>query len=173
MEVSYNWLKDYLEMDLTPAQVAEAMTSIGIEVDSLEEQEEILPCTEKYGVDLISTISPPSDERIRSIAESAKGFIYVVSSMGVTGVRSSFQYDAISRMTSIIRETNPEIPCAVGFGISTPEQAERMAAISDGVIVGSAIIRLIHGHGVDAEQAIFEYVSEMKAAVMRAGSSCE
>ena len=118
-------------------------------------------------------ISPTSDERIRSIAESAKGFIYVVSSMGVTGVRSSFQYDAISRMTSIIRETNPEIPCAVGFGISTPEQAERMAAISDGAIVGSAIIRLIHGHGDDAEQAIFEYVSEMKAAVMRAGSSCE
>ena len=134
-----------------------------------EEQEEILPCTEKYGVDLISMISPTSEERIRSIAESAKGFIYVVSSMGVTGVRSSFQYDAISRMISVIRETNPEIPCAVGFGISTPEQAEKMAAISDGAIVGSAIIRLIHRHGEDAEQAIFEYVSEMKAAVMKAG----
>ena len=141
-----------------------------------EEQEEILPCTEKYGVDLISMISPTSEERIRSIAESAKGFIYVVSSMGVTGVRSSFQYDAISRMISVIRETNPEIPCAVGFGISTPEQAEKMAAISDGAIVaivGSAIIRLIHRYGEDAEQAIFKYVSEIKAAVMRAGSSCE
>ncbi len=76
-------------------------------------------------------------------------------------------------MSSRRRETNPEIPCAVGFGISTPEQAEKMAAISDGAIVGSAIIRLIHRYGEDAEQAIFKYVSEIKAAVMRAGSSCE
>ncbi len=128
-----------------------------------EEHEEALPYAKEAGVALISMVSPTSEDRIRQIARDAEGFIYVVSSMGVTGVRSSFQYDEIGRMVGIIREANPHIPCAVGFGISTPEQARNMAAISDGAIVGSAIIRIIHKGG-DAEEEIYRYVSEMKEA---------
>lgn len=131
-----------------------------------EEHGEVLPYAHKYGIELVSMISPTSEDRIRRIAKDAEGFIYVVSSMGVTGVRSSFRYEAITDMVALIRETNPDIPCAVGFGISTPEQAARMAGISDGAIVGSAIIRIIHKYGGDATQMIYDYVSEMKSAVM-------
>ena len=131
-----------------------------------EEQEEVLPVSDKYGVDLISMVSPTSEDRIRRIAKSPRGFIYVVSSMGVTGVRSSFAYDAIGNMVSLIRETNPSVKCAVGFGISTPEQAEKMASISDGAIVGSAILRLIAGGGT--KEDVYTYVKSMKDAVDRA-----
>ncbi len=131
-----------------------------------EEQEEVLSVSDKYGVDLISMVSPTSEDRIRRIAKSPRGFIYVVSSMGVTGVRSSFAYDAIGNMVSLIRETNPSVKCAVGFGISTPEQAEKMASISDGAIVGSAILRLIAGGGT--KEDVYTYVKSMKDAVDRA-----
>lgn len=130
-----------------------------------EEHEEVLPYAEKYGIDLISMISPTSEDRIRRIARDARGFIYVVSSMGVTGVRNNFRYESIQNMVSVIREANPDIPCAVGFGISTPDQAEHMAEISDGAIVGSAIIKIIHKYGEEAESRISEYVAEMKRAV--------
>lgn len=127
-----------------------------------EEQAEVLEVSDKYGVDLISMVAPTSEDRIREIAKNPRGFIYVVSSMGVTGVRENFQYDAIKHMVSIIRETNPKAKCAVGFGISKPEHARKMAALSDGAIVGSAIIRKIHaGASVDE---IADYVREMKAA---------
>ena len=102
----------------------------------------------------------------RRIAKSPRGFIYVVSSMGVTGVRSSFAYDTIGNMVRLIRETNPSVKCAVGFGISTPEQAEKMASISDGAIVGSAILRLIAGGGT--KEDVYNYVKSMKDAVDRA-----
>lgn len=133
-----------------------------------EEHGEVLPYCDKYGIELISMISPTSEDRIRRIAKEARGFIYVVSSMGVTGVRSSFQYSSITDMVSLIREANPDIPCAVGFGISTPDQAAKMAGISDGAIVGSAIIRLIHQYGGESQQVIRDYVAEMKNAVMSA-----
>ncbi len=133
-----------------------------------EEQEEVKSVADAYDVDLISMVSPTSEDRIRSIAKEAKGFVYIVSSMGVTGVRSEFQYDHIGKMAQMIRETNPDVKCAVGFGISKPEQAKEMASLSDGAIVGSAILRIIHADPAAAEQNIYEYVKEMKAAVKAA-----
>ena len=102
-----------------------------------EEKDEFLPLCRRFGVDLISMIAPTSENRIAMIAGEAEGFLYVVSSMGVTGVRSEIRTDLPS-IVEVIRQ-NTSIPCAIGFGISTPEQAQRMAAISDGAIVGSAI----------------------------------
>lgn len=128
-----------------------------------EEQEEVRQVADRYGVDLISMVSPTSRDRIRKIAEDSRGFIYVVSSMGVTGVRSDLKSDAVRDMVSIIRETNPAARCAVGFGISTPDQAKQMAALSDGAIVGSAILRKIHtGYGPGQ---VADYVRSMKEAV--------
>ena len=133
-----------------------------------EEKEEFdLPC-KKYGLDFISMIAPTSEDRIQKIASQADGFIYVVSSMGVTGVRSEITTD-IGAITERIREVT-DVPCAVGFGISTPEQAARMASCSDGAIVGSAIIRLISRWGKDAAPEVGKYIRSMKEAVEAAGS---
>ena len=128
-----------------------------------EEKEEFQPLCDQYGVDLISLIAPTSENRIAMIASQAQGFIYVVSSLGVTGVRSEITTDVAS-IVKIIRE-NAQIPCAVGFGISTPEQARKMAAISDGAIVGSAIIKIIEKSGADAAENVGQYVKSMVDAV--------
>ncbi|MBR4553977.1 MAG: tryptophan synthase subunit alpha [Ruminococcus sp.] len=128
-----------------------------------EEKDEFLPVCREYGVDLISLIAPTSADRIAMIAKEADGFIYIVSSLGVTGVRSQITTD-ISALVKVIRE-NTDIPCAVGFGISTPEQAANMAQYADGVIVGSAIVRQIAEHGRGSAAPVGEYVSEMKAAI--------
>ena len=128
-----------------------------------EEKEEFLPLCRQYGVDLISLIAPTSADRIAMIAKDADGFIYIVSSLGVTGVRSQITTD-ISKLVSVIRE-NTDIPCAVGFGISTPEQAANMARYADGVIVGSAIVRQIAEHGKNASEPVGGYVAKMKAAI--------
>ena len=117
----------------------------------------------RFGVDVISLIAPTSMERIRLIAKEAKGFIYVVSSMGVTGVRSQITTD-IAGMVEEIRAVT-DTPCAIGFGISTPKQAGEMAHYADGVIVGSAIVRLIEQYGEAAGEEIYRYVSDMKAAI--------
>lgn len=119
-----------------------------------------------HGVALVSMIAPTSESRIQEIASEAKGFIYVVSSMGVTGVRSEIQTDLSSIIESIRKVTN--VPCAIGFGISTPEQAKKMAAISDGAIVGSAIVKIIAQYGKEAAPYIGEYVRKMKEAVSEA-----
>ncbi len=129
-----------------------------------EEKEEFAPTCRRYGLDLISLIAPTSHERIAQIARSAEGFVYCVSSLGVTGVRSSITTD-IGAMIELVRKANPDIPCAVGFGISTPEQAANMARFADGVIVGSAIVKMIGEHGPDSESYVSEYVSKMKAAI--------
>ena len=97
------------------------------------------------------------------IAKEAKGFIYIVSSLGVTGMRSNIKTD-LSSIVNVVRE-NTDIPCAVGFGISTPEQAKKMASISDGAIVGSAIIKLLEKHGKDAPVYVGEYIKSMKTAI--------
>lgn len=128
-----------------------------------EEKDEFLPICQKYDVDLISLIAPTSENRIAMIAREASGFIYVVSSLGVTGTRSEITTD-IASVVSKIRE-NSDIPCAIGFGISTPEQAKKMADISDGAIVGSAIIKLLEKHGKDASKYVGEYVKSMKDAI--------
>ncbi|HIZ56796.1 MAG TPA: tryptophan synthase subunit alpha [Firmicutes bacterium] len=141
-----------------------------IEMDGLilpdlpfEEKEEFLPICHRYGVDLISLIAPTSENRIAMIAKEAEGFLYVVSSLGVTGTRREIKTD-LSSIIKVVRE-NTDIPCAIGFGISTPDQAKKMADISDGVIVGSALIKLLEKHGQDAPPYIGEYVKSMKQAL--------
>ena len=124
------------------------------------------PLCRQYGLDLVSLIAPTSHDRIRMIAKEASGFVYCVSSLGVTGVRSNITTD-IGAMVKLVKETQ-DIPCAVGFGISTPEQAARMAAQSDGAIVGSAIVKICAKYGKDCVPHIKEYVCSMKAAVQSA-----
>ena len=131
-----------------------------------EEREEFAPVFRKYGIDLISMIAPTSHERIRTIASRAEGFVYVVSSLGVTGIRQNITTD-LGAMVALVREANPEIPCAIGFGIATPEQAERMGKIADGVIVGSAIVKQIGTLGTKAPEVIGAYTKEMKEASNR------
>ena len=128
-----------------------------------EEKDEFLPICRQYDVDLISLIAPTSENRIAMIAEEAEGFIYVVSSLGVTGMRSEIKTDLAS-IIKVIRE-NTEVPCAIGFGISTPEQAKKMADLSDGAIVGSAIVKLLEKHGKNASEYVGEYVKSMKDAI--------
>lgn len=128
-----------------------------------EEKDEFDDICTKYNVDLISLIAPTSANRIAMIAKEAQGFIYIVSSLGVTGVRSEINTD-IPSMVKLIRE-NTSIPCAVGFGISTPAQAAKMASISDGAIVGSAIIKLVAQYGKNAAAPVGEYVKSMKDAL--------
>ena len=128
-----------------------------------EEKEEFSDICKKYGVELISLIAPTSENRVAMIAREAEGFIYIVSSLGVTGVRSEIRTD-ISSLVKLVRE-NSSVPCAVGFGISTPEQAAKMADISDGAIVGSAIVKLIAQYGKEAAGPVGEYVKSMTDAV--------
>lgn len=128
-----------------------------------EEKEEFDDICKKYDVDLVSLIAPTSANRIAMIAKEAQGFIYIVSSLGVTGVRSEINTD-IASLVKLVRE-NSSVPCAVGFGISTPEQAAGMASISDGAIVGSAIVKLIAEYGRDAAGPVGEYVKSMKDAL--------
>lgn len=125
-----------------------------------EEREELMPYCDKYDIDMISLIAPTSHERIKMIAAEAKGFVYCVSSLGVTGVRTEIKTDLAS-MVTLVREVN-DIPCAIGFGISTPEQAKKMADISDGAIVGSAIVKMVAKYGADCIAPVAEYVRTMK-----------
>ena len=129
-----------------------------------EEKADFEPLCEKYGLELVSMIAPTSHDRIRMIAKEAKGFLYCVSSLGVTGVRSSITTD-IGGMVELVRQVT-DTPAAVGFGISTPEQAKTMAQKADGVIVGSAIVKLIAQYGRDAVQPVADYVRAMKDAIL-------
>ena len=132
-----------------------------------EEKGEFDGICKRYGVDLISLIAPTSEGRISMIAKEASGFIYVVSSLGVTGVRNEITTD-IEAMVKLIRKAT-DVPCAVGFGISTPEQAKEMASLSDGAIVGSAIIKIIKEVGEDAPAKVYEYVKALADAVHEFG----
>ena len=125
-----------------------------------EEQGEAKEFAVKYDVQLITMIAPTSEKRTAEIASTAQGFIYLVSSMGVTGVRSEITTD-LSSMVAEIRKVT-DVPVAVGFGISTKEQAEKYSAIADGVIVGSAIVRIIAQAGTEAKQALYDYIKGMK-----------
>lgn len=128
-----------------------------------EEKEEFAPAFRAVGIDFISMIAPTSMARIREIAAAAEGFLYVVSSLGVTGVRQEINTD-LSGMLASVRQANPSLPAAIGFGISTSAQAKRMAAVADGVIVGSAIVRIMAEKGCEADEEIARYVREMKTA---------
>ncbi len=128
-----------------------------------EEKEEFLPVCRQHGVDLISLIAPTSKDRIALIAKEAEGFLYIVSSLGVTGTRSEITTDLAS-IIRVVREAT-DLPCAIGFGISTPTQAKEMADLSDGAIVGSAIVRLLETYGKDAAPHVGAFVKEMKDAL--------
>ena len=130
-----------------------------------EEKEEFLPTCRKYGVDLISMIAPTSADRVAMIAGESEGFLYLVSSLGVTGERREIRTD-LSAIMKTVRE-NTKTPCAIGFGISTPEQAAQMASVADGAIVGSAIVRIMEEYGREAPARVGEYVKAMKEAVVR------
>ena len=131
-----------------------------------EEKQEFEPLCQKYGLDQISMIAPTSHDRIRAIAEQANGFLYCVSSLGVTGTRTAITTD-IGAMVKLVKEVK-DIPCAVGFGISTPEQADSMCRQADGAIVGSAIVKLIAQYGRDSVQPVADYVRTMKTACRNA-----
>ncbi len=128
-----------------------------------EEKEEFLEPCRRFGVDLISMIAPTSADRIAMIAREAEGFLYIVSSLGVTGERAEIHTD-LAAIVRTVRE-NTRVPCAIGFGISTPEQAAAMAALSDGAIVGSAIVRIMEQYGKEAPERVGGYVRAMKEAV--------
>lgn len=124
-----------------------------------EEKEEFSHICEQHGIDFISLIAPTSHERISMIAKEAQGFIYCVSSMGVTGVRNTITAD-VDSMVALVREVT-DVPVAIGFGISTPEQAKEMAEKCDGVIVGSAIVRVVAEYGAEAPKHVYEYVTSI------------
>lgn len=128
-----------------------------------EERHEFDEVAAKYGMDFISMIAPTSEDRIKEIASQAKGFIYVVSSLGVTGVRSEIKTD-LESIVKLIKEAT-DTPAAIGFGISTPEQAAKMSKVADGVIVGSAMVRIVASEGVNAPEKLAEYVRKMKAGM--------
>lgn len=131
-----------------------------------EERNEVKGACEEAGIDLISMIAPTSKERIHMIAKEAVGFLYCVSSLGVTGVRQNITTD-IGAMVEQVKQVS-DIPCAIGFGISTPEQAEKMAQKAEGVIVGSAIVKIVAKYGKDCEEPVCAYIREMKLATQRA-----
>lgn len=128
-----------------------------------EEKEEFDPICKQYGLDLVSLIAPTSHERISMIAKEANGFVYCVSSLGVTGTRTEITTN-VGEMVELVKKTK-DIPCAIGFGISTPEQAAKMAGYADGVIVGSAIVKIIARYGADAAEPVYDYVKSMKDAI--------
>jgi tryptophan synthase alpha chain len=128
-----------------------------------EERGEISDECKRRGVTLISLVAPTSGDRIAKIARESEGFLYCVSSLGVTGVRDSISTD-IGGMAETIRKYT-DTPCAVGFGISTPEQARAMAAVSDGVIVGSAIVRIIEEHGADSPEYVKKYIADIRNGI--------
>ena len=128
-----------------------------------EEKGEINEVAKKHDIDIISMIAPTSKQRIATIASSATGFIYTVSSLGVTGVRSEIKTD-LESIVKIIKE-NSDTPVAIGFGINTPEQAKNFAKYADGVIVGSAIVKIIAEYGEDSASHIRDYIKSMKEAI--------
>lgn len=128
-----------------------------------EEKGELAEEAKKNGVDIISLIAPTSADRIQMIAKEAQGYVYVVSSLGVTGMRSEIKTDLKSIIDLVKQAT--DVPAAVGFGINTPEQAAEISKISDGVIVGSAIVKIIEKYGENAANEVYNYVKEMKDTV--------
>ena len=128
-----------------------------------EEKDELAGVSAAHGITQISMISPASDERVDAIAKEAEGFLYCVSSMGVTGMRGELDTNIGKTIMRVKQVSN--VPCAIGFGISTPEQAREMASISDGVIIGSAIVRLAHEQGAGAVSAVREFTSEIRKAL--------
>lgn len=130
----------------------------------LEEQGEIRTFADKYDVDLIPLIAPTSGDRIEKIAANAKGFIYVVSSLGVTGVRDDLAVQQLNDTIQRIRKVT-DVPVAIGFGIHSPEQAEKLATIADGIIIGSAVVKIVDAGHEDMQNELTDYVKNIKEAI--------
>ena len=128
-----------------------------------EERKEFAGACRQYGIDLLSMVAPTSADRVRQIGKAAEGFLYCVSSLGVTGVRTKLT-DEIASAIKIVREES-DLPCSIGFGISTPEQAKQMAAYADGVIIGSAIVKLIAEYGENSIEPVAAYIAQIKKAI--------
>lgn len=128
-----------------------------------EEQKEIRPLADENEVDIIQMVAPTSEERIRANVKEATGFVYVVSSMGVTGMRSSIQTN-LEDIIRVVKETT-DTPVAIGFGIHTPEQAGRMAKLADGVITGSGVVDIINKNGKEAAPKLASYIAGLKAGM--------
>lgn len=151
-----------------PERFANACAEIGMDGVILpdvpfEEKEEFAAPCRAAGIDLVSLVAPTSANRIADIASQAEGFLYIVSSLGVTGVRSEIKTDV--KEIAALAKAAAHVPCAIGFGISTPEQARAMAQCADGVIVGSAIVKIIAQYGRDAVPHVADYVRSMKDAI--------
>jgi tryptophan synthase alpha chain len=131
-----------------------------------EEQAEVRAAAAPNGVDLISLAAPTSAERVREIAQTASGFLYLVSSLGVTGIRGEITTD-LPAIIATVRDAAAALPVAVGFGIHTPEQAAEIGVYADGIIVGSAIVKIVEEHGAAAGKYIYDYVKAMKKAARR------
>ena len=130
-----------------------------------EERQECAGEAKAHGIDIISMIAPTSKDRIQEIANVGEGFLYIVSSLGVTGTRSTITTN-LKEIIDVAKSVT-DVPCAVGFGINTPEQAEKIARDADGVIVGSAIVKIIAKYGTEAAPHIYDYVKAMKEATMK------
>lgn len=128
-----------------------------------EEKHEMSDIFKKYDVDFISLIAPTSHDRIKMIASEATGFVYCVSSMGVTGMRKQITTN-VGEMVKLVKQTK-DIPCAIGFGVSTPEQAKEMSKYADGVIIGSAIVNIVAQHGLDSIPYVSDFVKAVKTAI--------
>ena len=129
-----------------------------------EEKGEAKAVANAHGVDIISLIAPTSEQRIRMIASEGEGFLYIVSSLGVTGVRAEIKTDLASILAAVKEAT--DVPAAVGFGIHSPEQARAVCQVADGAIVGSAIVKIIEQYGENAAKPLYDYVKSMKEAVL-------
>ena len=130
----------------------------------LEEQQPLKDALAKQNATiLIQLVAPVSDKRIPEILKDARGFVYCVSSLGVTGMRRQITTD-VGAMVELVKKSS-DLPAAIGFGISGPEQAKKMAEVSDGVIVGSAIVKLVEKYGKDAVPYVAEFVKSVKDAI--------
>lgn len=144
---------------------AQELNMLGIIIPDLpfEEKKEVSDVAKKYSQEVISLIAPTSEDRIKMIASESNGFIYLVSSMGVTGVRSEIKTDLESIIKEIRKYTDTKV--AIGFGISNPELASKMAKISDGVIIGSAIVRIVEKYLDNAGDYIYEFCKSIVDAI--------
>ena len=128
-----------------------------------EEKGELQSVAKNYGIEVVSLVAPTSEERIKMIASDAEGFIYEVSSLGVTGIRSEIKTD-LQSITQAVKQVT-DVPIAIGFGINTPEQAKEFSQFADGIIVGSAIVKLIEQYKTGAPDKVYDYVKSMKDAI--------
>lgn len=129
-----------------------------------EEKTEFSVPASSEGISLISLIAPTSQDRIEKIASDASGFIYCVSSLGVTGMRDSISLD-VGEIVRSVKAIRPDIPAAIGFGISNAQSAAAMAELSDGVIIGSAIVNIIAEHGSDSPRYVREFAKGIVSAI--------